>query len=137
MKAEDGDAVDSELERRVDNALSIAGLKHYIHPHVLDSDFQADFKVGDVFVEVWKIKDEKYQERSKRKLNYYIAKGLNNRLVEIEGDIMPNIILGTSKVAGGGKIALIADVRRILGVKNGSIIVFEKNEKGEIVIHRG
>lgn len=50
---------------------------------------------------------------------------------------MPNRILGTAKVTGGGKIALIADVRKILGVQEGSIIVFETNDKGEIIVRRG
>lgn len=50
---------------------------------------------------------------------------------------MANTVLGTSKVTGGGRIQIISDVRKLLGVKNGAVIVFEKNEKNEIVIRKG
>lgn len=50
---------------------------------------------------------------------------------------MANTVLGTCKVTSGGKMTLIADIRRILKVGEGSIIVFEKNEKDEVVIRRG
>lgn len=84
LKAKDGHEADSKLEARVDNALSQAGLTHEIHPSILNSNFIADFKVGDVFVEVWGKKDEEYQKEKQKKIDYYTEKGLQNRLVQIE-----------------------------------------------------
>jgi len=46
-------------------------------------------------------------------------------------------ILGTSKMSSDGKITLVSDVRDILGVSGGAIIVFIKSKKGEIQIRRG
>lgn len=46
-------------------------------------------------------------------------------------------ILGTSKMASDGKITLISNVREMLGVSGGAIIVFCKNHKGEILIRKG
>ena len=46
-------------------------------------------------------------------------------------------ILGTSKMASDGKITLISDVRELLGVSGGAIIVFCKNKKGEILVRKG
>lgn len=50
---------------------------------------------------------------------------------------MANLILGTCKVTSGGKMTLISDVRKILGVEGGSVIVFEKNEKNQVIIRKG
>lgn len=46
-------------------------------------------------------------------------------------------ILGTSKMTPDGKITLISDVRNILGVSGGAIIVFCKDKNGEIYIRMG
>jgi bifunctional DNA-binding transcriptional regulator/antitoxin component of YhaV-PrlF toxin-antitoxin module len=46
-------------------------------------------------------------------------------------------ILGTSKMSIDGKITLVSDVREMLGVSGGAIIVFCKSKKGEIVIRKG
>ncbi len=46
-------------------------------------------------------------------------------------------ILGTSKMAPDGKITLVSDVRRILGVSAGSIIVFFKDKNGDVIIRNG
>lgn len=46
-------------------------------------------------------------------------------------------ILGTSKMAPDGKITLISDVRKILGVSGSAIIVFCKDKNGEIYIRSG
>ncbi|MDP2755653.1 MAG: AbrB/MazE/SpoVT family DNA-binding domain-containing protein [Nitrospirota bacterium] len=50
---------------------------------------------------------------------------------------MANTVIGTTKVTTGGKITLIADVRRTLGVDEGSVLVFEKNDKNEVIIRKG
>ena len=49
---------------------------------------------------------------------------------------MPRTI-GTTKLTSDGKITLVADVRKPMGVGGGDIIVFEENDKGEIVIRKG
>ncbi len=46
-------------------------------------------------------------------------------------------IIGTSKMAPDGKITLVSDVRRILGVYGGSIIVFFKDKNGDVIIRNG
>lgn len=46
-------------------------------------------------------------------------------------------IIGTTKVTQGGKLQLISDVRKLLDVNIGDVIVFEKNEKDEIIIRKG
>ncbi len=86
FKAEDGDVVASELEAIVDNALYKEGLTHKVHPSVPGSKkFEADFIVGDVFVEVWGVQNnEDYETEKEEKLNFYSLKGLAKRLVEIE-----------------------------------------------------
>lgn len=43
----------------------------------------------------------------------------------------------TSKMAKNGRVALVSDVRETLGVSAGAIIVFCKNDDGEIVIRKG
>jgi bifunctional DNA-binding transcriptional regulator/antitoxin component of YhaV-PrlF toxin-antitoxin module len=50
---------------------------------------------------------------------------------------MVDEILGTSKMSSDGKITLISDVREMLGVSPGAIIVFSRNKNGDILIHRG
>lgn len=49
---------------------------------------------------------------------------------------MPKII-GTTKLTSDGKITLISDVREKLKATGGDVIVFEENEKGNIIIRRG
>ena len=46
-------------------------------------------------------------------------------------------ILGTSKMYGDGKITLVLGARKILGASGGTIIVFYKGKKGEILIRKG
>jgi bifunctional DNA-binding transcriptional regulator/antitoxin component of YhaV-PrlF toxin-antitoxin module len=46
-------------------------------------------------------------------------------------------IIGTTKLTNDGKITLIADVRKKLGVSGGDVIVFEENEKNNIIIRKG
>jgi hypothetical protein len=92
IKAEDDHDVDSELERNVDNALFMSNLTHDVHPSIPGSNFKADFKVGDVFVEVWgREEDEKYKKQMEEKLNYYTVKGLRKRLVELNAEDCMNV----------------------------------------------
>ncbi len=49
---------------------------------------------------------------------------------------MSNII-GTTKLTSDGKITLIADVRKKLGVSGGEVIVFEENENKNIILRKG
>lgn len=54
VKAEDGHELDSEYEKVFDDALCDAGLEsHLIHTSIPGFDYSADFKIGDVYVEIW------------------------------------------------------------------------------------
>ena len=44
--------------------------------------------------------------------------------------------LGSSKVQPNFRVTLTGDVRKRLGVKVGSLVVFLENEKGEVVVKR-
>ena len=49
---------------------------------------------------------------------------------------MPKII-GTTKLTNDGKITLVADVRKKLGVSGGDVIVFEEDGKNNIIVRKG
>jgi hypothetical protein len=46
-------------------------------------------------------------------------------------------LLGATKVTTGKKIALISDVSKELDAKEGDVIGFYKDEKGNIIIKKG
>ncbi len=46
-------------------------------------------------------------------------------------------ILGTTKLAKGGKITIIIDVQKKMKAKEGDVIVFFENEAGDIIIRKG
>ena len=46
-------------------------------------------------------------------------------------------ILGTSKVSKDGKITLVLGARKVLRASEGTIIVFFKSKKGDIMVRRG
>ncbi len=50
---------------------------------------------------------------------------------------MMSKIIGTTKLTDDGKITLIADVRKKLEVHGGDVIVFEENEKGNMIVRKG
>jgi len=46
-------------------------------------------------------------------------------------------IVGTTKLTSDGKITLVTDVRKKLGVSGGDVIVFEENENNNIIVRKG
>jgi bifunctional DNA-binding transcriptional regulator/antitoxin component of YhaV-PrlF toxin-antitoxin module len=46
-------------------------------------------------------------------------------------------ILGTTKLAKGGKITVIKDIQNKMKLKEGDIIVFCETDAGDIIIRKG
>ena len=81
-RANDDHVLDSPAERIFDNALTIADLTHSVHTRIPSSQMRCDFRVGDVYVEIWGRKDPDYRERKRRKEELY--KKLKLKLVALE-----------------------------------------------------
>lgn len=76
-QASDGHVVRSSLELQVDEWLIEHDLAHEYEPNLPDSYFKADFKVQDVYVEIWGIKgSQRYTQSKQVKLDYYEQHGL-------------------------------------------------------------
>lgn len=70
--AKDGHRVKSSLELQVDNWLFEHCIEHEYEPYIADTKYKADFKVGDVFIEVWGITgNEKYNLKRQKKEGVY------------------------------------------------------------------
>jgi hypothetical protein len=83
IRCRDGHYVKSRVEKAVDDFLFSHGVLHEVYPHVPYSHFTADFKVGDVFIEVWGLKGMKdYDEEMERKIEHY--KKYSLRMIGIE-----------------------------------------------------
>lgn len=69
----DGHLVKSHYERAIDNAMTRLGIKHEYEPRLpWNKRYAADFKVDDVYVEVWGMCGwKKYEETKKRKEKIY------------------------------------------------------------------
>lgn len=78
LECADGHVVKSTYELRVDNWLHSNGLEHvYEFPLTsLGGTSSADFRVGDVFIEVWGVIDSpRYDERKEVKTRWYTENG--------------------------------------------------------------
>lgn len=64
--AEDGHKLESKYEKIIDDTLYERGIHHDAHEKIPGSNYRCDFKVGDVFVEVWGLETEEYEEERKR-----------------------------------------------------------------------
>jgi hypothetical protein len=72
IRCKDGRFVKSRIEKEVDDFLFSNGIPHELYPTVPHSRYKADFKVGDVFIEVWGLKGMKdYDEEIERKKEHY------------------------------------------------------------------
>lgn len=80
--AKDRHKLDSEYEKRVDDCLYEKGIMHTIHEKVPGSGYICDFKVCDVFVEIWGVETREYLIEKKKKKQFYNKKGL--KLVNFE-----------------------------------------------------
>lgn len=99
----DGHIADSGYEYEVDKWLSEHSIEHQVHPRVPwwnggKSPQRADFRVGDIFIEVWGIRNSKRYNRCRReKIAHY--KECGTKLIEIfphhiiDGDMSPLQVL--------------------------------------------
>jgi len=70
--ANDGHCVKSSLELQVDNWLHQHGVDHEYEPALGNTKKKADFKVGDIYIEIWGIVgNEKYERKKQHKLALY------------------------------------------------------------------
>lgn len=79
MRASDGHELDSKWEVIVDDALYANGLIHAPHPRYPGTQLIADFLVGDVYVEVWEMKSQKYL--AQREVKERLAREMKLKLV--------------------------------------------------------
>ncbi|MFW5928188.1 MAG: hypothetical protein ACOC5D_02795 [Thermoplasmatota archaeon] len=87
IEARDGHKVESNYEKRVDDALSKANITHTLHPNIPQSQYKADFKVGNVYVEVWGGEGSKdYDKQKEEKIEHYNNIGKYQDLVEISSE---------------------------------------------------
>ncbi len=84
IRANDGHELDSRWEAVVDNLLDAEGLTHTVHPRYPGTQLRADFLVGDVYVEVWGMKSEKYL--AQRDIKERLAKEMKLLLVGVEAE---------------------------------------------------
>lgn len=83
IKCADGHLVRSYYERAFDNALYRSGLEHEYDPRLpFAKRYMADFKIGDVYVEIWGLMGVKqYRENRERKIQLYRENGC--KLLEV------------------------------------------------------
>lgn len=91
IECKDGHLVRSYYERAFDNLLHRNGISHEYDPRLpFNRRYMADFKVGDVYVEIWGLMDwEKYREQREKKLRLYHDNGC--KLLEIFPDDFKSI----------------------------------------------
>lgn len=88
LRCDDGHRVRSRPERVIDDWLHAAGILHEWEPRL--KGMRPDWRVGDVYVEFWGLKDQQgYEARRAEKLALYEARGL--KLVEIVPDDLENL----------------------------------------------
>lgn len=86
IKCTDGHLVRSYYERAFDNALHRSGIEHEYDPRLpFANRYMADFKIGDVYVEIWGLMSVKqYREKRERKIQLYREHGC--KLLEVFPD---------------------------------------------------
>lgn len=91
IKCNDGHMVRSYYERSFDNMLLKNGIDHEYDPRLpFYRRCMADFKVDDVYVEIWGMMEmEQYREKRKKKLALYCENGC--KLLEVFPDDFKNI----------------------------------------------
>ena len=91
IKCTDGHLVRSYYERSFDNLLHRNGIEHEYDPRLpFNRRCMADFKVSDVYVEVWGLMSIKhYREQREKKIQMYRENGC--KLLEIFPDDFKNI----------------------------------------------
>jgi hypothetical protein len=83
IKCTDGHLVRSYYERAFDNALHRNGIEHEYDPRLpFNRRYMADFKIEDVYVEIWGLMTVKqYRESRERKIKLYHDNGC--KLLEV------------------------------------------------------
>lgn len=91
IKCQDGHLVRSYYERAFDNILHRNNIAHEYDPRLpFNKRYMADFKVGDVYVEIWGLMNlAQYREKRERKLALYRANGC--KLLEVYPDDFRNL----------------------------------------------
>ena len=91
IKCKDGHEVRSYYERAFDNMLYRNGIEHEYDPRLpFNRRCMADFKVGDVYVEIWGLMSIKqYRDNRERKLQMYSENGC--KLLEVFPEDFRNI----------------------------------------------
>lgn len=86
IRCNDGHLVRSYYERAFDNLLHRNGIAHEYDPRLpFNKRYMADFKVGDVYIEIWGLMSFKhYRERREKKIQMYHEN--NCKLLEIFPD---------------------------------------------------
>lgn len=84
--APDGHFVDSTYELIFDWYLWSHNIEHEVHGYISkDHKYRYDFKVGNVYFEIWGLKNKKYIEKRLKKEEVYKSLGLN--LISLELDL--------------------------------------------------
>ena len=91
IKCTDGHLVRSYYERAFDNLLHKNGIEHEYDPRLpFNHRYMADFKVCDVYVEIWGLMgNSQYRERRKKKIQLYHDNGC--KLLEVFPDDFKSI----------------------------------------------
>lgn len=91
IKCTDGHLVRSYYERAFDNLLHKNGIDHEYDPRLpFNHRYMADFKVGDVYVEIWGLMgNEQYRKRREKKIQIYHDNGC--KLLEVFPDDFKSI----------------------------------------------
>lgn len=91
IKCKDGHLVRSYYERAFDNILYKNGIEHEYDPRLpFNKRYMADFKVGNVYVEIWGLMNIKqYREKREKKINLYNSN--NCILLEVFPDDFKNL----------------------------------------------
>ena len=73
LECKDGHKVRSSYERAFDNYLYACGIEHEYEPRLpCNKRYASDFKVGNVYIEIWGVtNNKKYEQRKKKKKNMY------------------------------------------------------------------
>lgn len=79
----DGHYVCSSYEYILDDFLWSRNIAHEVNGHILDSNYRYDFKIGDLYIEIWGYEDKNtkrcmnYAKKKAAKEEYYKSKKLN------------------------------------------------------------
>lgn len=102
LRCKDGHYVNSRLEGAVDDFLYSHGVLNEVYQRIPYSHFKADFKVADVFIEVWGLKGRRdYDEEKGRKIQHYNKYNIKMIVVEPGQNIankLAELIRGRKKI---------------------------------------